>query len=70
MDLHTACHGQIDAHFSGRIASREESTMRVHLADCLPCRRRYARRRLVEARLDPKALDAYDRIGRGLGLVR
>jgi hypothetical protein len=69
-DLHTVCREQIEAHFTGRISSRAEHQMRAHLTDCAPCRRRYELRRELETQLDPMALDASVRIGRGLGLVR
>jgi len=58
---------RVDAHFAGTIAPEDERAMRAHLDTCEACRGHY-RRRLVLARLDPEALGAEERIGRGLGL--
>jgi hypothetical protein len=67
----TACLRQrfVDAHFEGMISRLDESEMRGHLDSCDACRARY-RRRLLIAKLDPEALPAEERIGRGLGLRR
>jgi hypothetical protein len=59
---------QIDAHFAGRLSPPDERRMRGHLGVCARCRRRYERHMLM-AELDPGALDAHDRIGRGLGVL-
>jgi len=58
----------IDAHFEGTLAPAAERTMREHLPTCSACRAHY-RRRLLLAQLDPLALPAEERIGRGLGLT-
>jgi hypothetical protein len=69
MNDHDACRRRIKAHFSGRIASGDETLMRHHLPGCEPCRRHYERYLLLSD-LDPSALDARERIGRGLGVLR
>jgi hypothetical protein len=53
-------------HFAGRISPAMEAAMRAHLLGCGDCDARY-RRHLLLARLDPRALPAQDRLGRGLG---
>src|SRR5579859_723682 len=68
MTFHAVCRGRIEAHFSGRIAPDDEITMREHLSECSRCRTTYRRRSLL-AELEPNALDPYERIGRGLGLL-
>lgn len=57
----------VDAHFTGRIGVDDEARLRTHLPTCEPCHRRY-RRRLLLAKLDPVALPAEERLGRGLGV--
>jgi len=57
----------VDAHFDGTITPEDERAMRLHLDACDRCRGRY-RRRLLLAGLDPAALPARERIGRGLGV--
>lgn len=57
----------IDAHFEGTLDPAGERAMREHLPTCAACHAHY-RRRLLLARLDPQALSAEDRLGRGLGL--
>lgn len=69
IDDHAICHAAIEAHFVGRISPDKEREMREHLAQCGACTRRYERRLLL-AELDPSALDARERIGRGLGILR
>ena len=59
-------YSQIDRHFAGTITPDAERTMREHMPTCDVCRDRY-RRHLLAARLDPKALPAWERIARGLG---
>ena len=56
----------IDAHFEGRISVSAEAEMRAHLPSCHRCREEYERR-LVVARLDPRAAPAHDRMTYGLG---
>jgi len=68
MNDHDACRRRIKAHFSGCIASGDETRMRNHLPGCEPCRRYYERYMLLSD-LDPSALDARERIGRGLGVL-
>ncbi len=57
----------VDAHFSGRIAASDELALRQHLPSCADCRRYYDLR-LTLASIDPWALGAVERIGRGLGV--
>jgi hypothetical protein len=57
----------VDRHFAGTIAPEDERAMREHMPACDACRDRY-RRHVLLARLDPQALPAEERIGRGLGL--
>ena len=64
----TATH-RVDRHFDGTLSASEEHAMREHLPACTGCRARYERRLLL-AELDPAALSAKDRIGRGLGLAK
>jgi hypothetical protein len=66
-DAHATCRAQISAHFEGRGHSSDERAMRLHFEDCEACRRHYARYWTLAA-LDPHALDAQERLGRGLGL--
>ena len=68
MNDHDACRKRIKAHFSGRTAPRDETRMRDHLPGCDACRRYYERYMLLSD-LDPSALDARERIGRGLGVL-
>ncbi len=56
----------VDAHFAGTIAPADERSMLAHVVTCSPCRQHF-RRHLLVARLDPAALPASERIGRGLG---
>jgi hypothetical protein len=65
-DEHRAARTAIDAHFAGRAAPATEMTMRAHLPGCPDCRAFYRRHHLL-ARLDPAAVPAEERIGRGLG---
>jgi len=58
---------EIRSHFVGSIAPKTERTLRLHLAECASCRELYERY-LVLNELDPKALSAEERIGRGLGM--
>jgi hypothetical protein len=67
-DERGCCAAQIDAYFAGRLSPRDERRMRDHVGDCARCRRRYERHMLM-AQLDPEALDARERIGRGLGVL-
>jgi hypothetical protein len=69
MDEHAVCRAQVEAHFAGRVGSAEERGMRQHLAECPACRRRYGRHWIL-SELDPHALGAYERIGRGLGFLK
>jgi len=57
----------VDAHFSGAISTDGEKEMRSHLDGCAGCRERYDRQ-LIFASLDPNALSAKERLGRGLGV--
>ena len=57
----------IARHFEAALSPREEREMREHLSACADCRKVYERQ-LLFARLDPNAMSAEDRIGRGLGL--
>jgi hypothetical protein len=66
-DVHSTCRARISAHFEGRVHSSAERAMRLHLEDCEVCRRHYARYWTLAA-LDPHALAAQQRLGRGLGL--
>jgi hypothetical protein len=59
----------MNEHFGGRIAVRDEVTLREHIVDCASCRRHY-RRHLLLSRLDPHALGWQERIGRSLGIRR
>lgn len=59
----------IDSHFQGAISPADERRMRTHVTDCESCRTRY-RRRQIFASLDPNALSAEERIGRGLGFTK
>ena len=54
-------------HFKGTIDPQTERDLRAHLPDCESCRA-YYERHLLLAELDPQALDARERISRGLGL--
>ena len=65
-DEHRAARTAIDAHFTGRAAPATEMTMRAHLPGCPDCRAFYRRHHLL-ACLDPAAVPAEERIGRGLG---
>jgi hypothetical protein len=58
---------RIDRHFEGTLTPSEEHAMREHLPACGGCRARYERQLLL-AELDPAALRAEDRLGRGLGI--
>ena len=60
---------QVDRHFDGTLAPSEEREMREHMPGCDACRARYERFLLLE-QLDPTALRAEDRIGRGLGIKK
>jgi hypothetical protein len=53
-------------HFAGRGTPAAEAALRAHLLECAACDARY-RRHLLLARLDPRALPAAERLGRGLG---
>jgi len=53
-------------HFAGRNSPAAEATLRAHLLGCVHCDALY-RRHLVLAQLDPRALPARERLGRGLG---
>ncbi len=68
-DEHASCRADIAAHFAGRISPDGERKMRAHLTRCAPCTRRYERHLLL-AELEPSALDAQERLGRGLGVLR
>jgi len=57
----------ITDHFAGRGSPAAEATLRAHLLGCVDCDA-YYRRHLLLARLDPRALPARERLGRGLGL--
>ncbi|NTX07265.1 hypothetical protein [Myxococcus sp. CA040A] len=57
----------VDRHFSGRGSPPDERRLRTHLPDCDRCREHYERRLLL-ARLDPRAPEAKTRLARGLGL--
>lgn len=57
----------VDRHFSGSIRPTDERQLREHLPSCTPCRDHYERHLLL-ARLEPGALDARTRLGRGLGV--
>jgi Putative zinc-finger len=59
----------IDRHFEGTISPRDERRMREHLPACESCHE-YYERHLVLARLDPAALPAEGRVGKGLGFGR
>jgi hypothetical protein len=54
-------------HFAGTISPRAERKLRFHLAECASCRDEYEKY-LVLAEIDPAALSAEERIGRGLGV--
>jgi len=56
-------------HFAGRDSVAAAATLRAHLLGCADCDARY-RRHLLLARLDPRALPAQERLGRGLGFCR
>lgn len=58
---------RVDRHFDGTLAPNDEQVMREHLPSCGACRARYERLLVLES-LDPGALRAEDRIGRGLGI--
>jgi hypothetical protein len=58
---------EIRNHFAGLISPRAERALRLHLADCSSCREVYEKH-LVLAEIDPVALSAEERIGRGLGV--
>ncbi len=60
---------RVDQHFEGTLAPSEEQAMREHLPTCAACTAHYERQLLL-AELDPAALSAKDRIGRGLGIGR
>jgi hypothetical protein len=66
---HTEIQRLIDDHFAGTLPPEGERTMRGHLPECDACRTYYGRHLLL-ARLDPEALSAEQRIGRGLGVRR
>lgn len=53
-------------HFAGRGSPGGQATLRAHLLGCADCDALY-RRHLMLARLDPRALPAIERLGRGLG---
>jgi MFS transporter, DHA1 family, tetracycline resistance protein len=57
----------VERHFAGTISQVEERSMRPHLPACESCRT-YYERHLVLSRLDPDALAAEERLGRGLGI--
>jgi hypothetical protein len=65
-DDHRAARTAIGAHFAGRASPATETTMRAHLAGCSACRDFYRRHHLL-AHIDPAAVPAEERIGRGLG---
>jgi hypothetical protein len=58
---------EIRSHFAGAISPRAERELRLHLTDCPHCRDAYEKH-LVLAAIDPAALSAEERIGRGLGV--
>jgi hypothetical protein len=58
---------RVDRHFEGTLPSADEHAMREHLPACAICTARYERHLLL-AELDPAALGAEERIGRGLGI--
>jgi hypothetical protein len=58
---------RVDRHFDVGLSPSEEHEMREHLPSCARCQARYERRLLLEE-LDPTALSAKDRMGRGLGI--
>jgi hypothetical protein len=57
---------EVDRHFEGRLSPAAEAELRAHLPSCARCQRRYERRLLL-ARLDPRAASAEDRLAAGLG---
>lgn len=59
---------EITAHFAGHASPAGEAAMRAHLSGCLRCKQKYERR-LLFARLDPSAMPAVERIGKGLGFA-
>src|SRR5688572_27999520 len=72
MSRPTTCAGgsfqaEIRRHFAGVISPTAERALRFHLADCPSCRNAYEKH-MVFAELDPAALSAEERIGRGLGV--
>ena len=69
MNAHVRARAGIAAHFAGRVTLAEERAMRAHCAECCECRAFYERHLLL-AELDPAALTAQERLGRGLGLAR
>jgi hypothetical protein len=58
---------EIQRHFAGTISPKAERALRLHLVDCASCRDEYEKY-LVLAEIDPVALSAEERIGRGLGV--
>lgn len=59
---------RVDRHFDGTLPPEEERAMREHLPGCAACTARYERHLVLE-QIDPDALGARDRIGRGLGFA-
>jgi len=58
---------EIQRHFAGTISAKAERALRLHLVDCASCREEYEKH-LVLSEIDPVALSAEERIGRGLGV--
>ncbi len=59
---------RVRRHFAGSISASAERKLRAHLSGCDDCRA-YYQDFLLLAELDPQALPAVERLGRGLGLV-
>jgi hypothetical protein len=58
----------VDGHFGPGLSPEKERALRAHLPTCASCHAHYERHLLL-ARLDPAALSAEDRLGRGLGFA-
>src|SRR5687768_1150290 len=61
-------HWRVRRHFAGTISPAGERRMRAHLSNCAGCRA-YYETQLSLSEVDPHGKAAFERIGRGLGLV-
>ena len=66
MAVHDQIRRAITLHFAGRGSRESERALRSHCAECAECHD-YYERHLLLSELDPSALGASERIGRGLG---